>query len=356
MSETTPAGWYPAPHAGNELRYWDGAAWHAAPPFLPADAAGTPAPAHGAPPVPPQDAAPGPTPQAGAPVLPPYAAAPPHGPGSPYGVHPAAPYAAPGYPPYGAVVPGPPQGLAIAALVVGIAAFLAAWIPFLGLVIALVGAVLGVLALVRRQRKALAVTGTVLSGLGLAWALVVTISLSAIIWAPAPSYEDPDVGAAPAPEASPPSDDGFESFAPDTGPGSLQDPLPLPYVSDSSSGEEYRAEVRLVDDDATDEVLAWNEYNGLSMEGKRYILVEMTVTGLDPSGVEASYAAYDLSVATPEGEIYPSSFVVAPDESTLLTDMGRIEAGATARGLVAYQVPEDATDLLLSDYANFYSF
>ncbi|MEW1833557.1 DUF4328 domain-containing protein [Microbacterium sp. NPDC079995] len=29
---SAPAGWYPAPHAGNELRYWDGAEWAATPP------------------------------------------------------------------------------------------------------------------------------------------------------------------------------------------------------------------------------------------------------------------------------------------------------------------------------------
>ena len=26
---TMPAGWYPAPHADNELRYWNGATWGA---------------------------------------------------------------------------------------------------------------------------------------------------------------------------------------------------------------------------------------------------------------------------------------------------------------------------------------
>ncbi|MEW1834388.1 DUF2510 domain-containing protein [Microbacterium sp. NPDC079995] len=346
MTDTTPAGWYPAPHAGNELRYWDGSTWHAAPPFLPADAGG-------AAPTPPQPAG---VPPHGA--LPPYGAAPPYGAVPPHGVPPA-PYGAPppGYPPYGgAMPPGPPQGIAVAALVLGIAAFLSAWIPFLGLVIALVGAVFGVLALVRRQRKGLAVTGLVLSGLGLAWALIVTISISSIIWAPTRSYDDTDVGAAPAPEASPSPGQGFDSFAPDTGPGSLEDPLPLPYVAGSSSGDDYRAEVRLIDEDATDEVLAWNEYNGLTMQGMRYVLVEMTVTGLDPEGTEAAYASYDLSLATPDGKIYPSTFVVAPDDSTLLSDAGTVDEGETVEGLVAYLVPEDATDLLLSDYADFYAF
>lgn len=334
VSETTPPGWYPAPHAGNELRYWDGAAWHAAPPFLPADAAAVP-PAQG-------------------PVRA-YGPVPPH---APYGAPPA-PYGAPpaGYAPYGGPVlaPSAPQGWAVAALVLGIAAFLSAWIPFLGLLIALTGAVIGVIALVRRQRKALAVTGTVLSGLGLAWALIVSISIGSLIWAPSPSYSDPDAGAAPAPEASP-SDRGFEPYAPETGPGSLEDPLPLPYMAGPSSRDEYRADVRLVDEDATDEILGWNAYNERDITGMRYVLVEMTVTGLDPEGIEASYASYDLSVATPDGMSYPSAYVVPPDDTTLLVDQGTIAEGETVEGLVAYLVPEDATDLLLSDYANFYAF
>jgi hypothetical protein len=351
VTDTTPAGWYPAPHAGNELRYWDGSTWHAAPPFLPPGAAAapnaTPPHAPGVPPVPQPHG-----------TVPPLGAVPPYG-GVPQQGMPPAPYGAPppGYPAYGgAMPPGPPQGLAVAALVLGIAAFLSAWIPFLGLVIALVGVFFGVLALVRRQRKALAVTGTVFAGLGLAWALIVTISISSIFWAPTRSYDDTDVGAAPAPEASPSPGEGFDSFAPDTGPGSLEDPLPLPYVAGSSSGDDYRAEVRLVDEDATDEVLAWNEYNGLSVEGMRYVLVEMTVTGLDPEGTEAAYASYDLSLATADGKIYPSTFVVAPDDATMLSDAGTIDEGETVTGLVAYLVPGDAGDLLLSDYADFYAF
>ncbi|WP_413353431.1 DUF4328 domain-containing protein [Microbacterium sp. 1P06AB] len=40
---SAPAGWYPAPHAGNELRYWNGREWSATPP--PAAPASWPTPA-----------------------------------------------------------------------------------------------------------------------------------------------------------------------------------------------------------------------------------------------------------------------------------------------------------------------
>jgi len=42
---SAPAGWYPAPHAGNELRYWDGTEWTAPPPAV----AAWPAPGGAAP-------------------------------------------------------------------------------------------------------------------------------------------------------------------------------------------------------------------------------------------------------------------------------------------------------------------
>lgn len=315
MTETTPAGWYPAPHAGNELRYWDGTAWHAAPAYLPAGGAGG---AASTPPV---------APAAGVPS---------------------------GYPPYpgGPMTPPRAQGLAVTALVLGIAAFLSAWIPFLGLVIALVGLVFGVLALTKRQPKGLAATGTVVSGLATVWGIVVVIFFLSAIWVPFSNGS----AAAPAPEASEQLGDGGDTFAPESGPGSVTDPLPLPYVSDSSFGSDYTADVRLVDDDATDEVRGWSPYNETDIAGNRYVLVEMTVTGLDPEGTEAAYASYDLSLATPDGSIYSSTFVVGDDQATLLSDIGTIAEGETVTGLVAYLVPENATDLLLSDYEDYYSF
>lgn len=45
-----PAGWYPAPHAGGQLRYWDGARWlEGAPPPAPPVLTSAPAAAPGVP-------------------------------------------------------------------------------------------------------------------------------------------------------------------------------------------------------------------------------------------------------------------------------------------------------------------
>ncbi|MFJ6679994.1 DUF2510 domain-containing protein [Microbacterium sp. NPDC091382] len=330
MSETTPAGWYPAPHAGNELRYWDGTSWHAAPAYLPA---GT-------------SAAPGiPSPAPAAPVLPPYAS--------------GAPGMPPGYPPYsGGPVPRPRSvGLGVTALSLGIAAFVLGWIPFLGFVVAIAGAVFGVIALVRRQPKPLALTGTILSGVALVVACLATFSILSLIWSDTTddySYNSEQDYGSDSNDA--PAVPELEPYAPATGPGSLTDPLPLPYVHETGSRTEYSAEVRIVDEDATDEVRSWNSLNPAASDGYRYVLVEMTVASLDPDGLPAAFPTYDLSLATDDGGVYPYSFVVAPDDSTLLRDAGTIAEGDTATGLVAYLVPDDATDFLLTDLAGYYAF
>lgn len=290
MTETTPAGWYPAPHANGEPRYWDGAAWHAAPPYVPA------------------------------------------GPASP--------------PPY-ATGPARPQGLAVTALILGVAAVLSALIPFLGLVVAIAGLVFGVIALVKRQPKGLAVTGTALSGLSAAWSLIVAIGL--LSWILTPSSGSPE-GIEPLPEESQSAE--APPLAPDAGVGSIEDPLPQPYVSESS----YSVEARMFDDDATAEIASWSRYNDEPGPGNRYVLVEMTVTGLDPAGTEAYFAAYELSLATPDGSTYASAYVAAEDAAVMLTDADTLAEGESVTGLVAYAVPAQAEDFLLADWRSYTEF
>ncbi|MFE3584763.1 DUF4190 domain-containing protein [Streptomyces vinaceus] len=122
-----------------------------------------------APPAPGAFAPPAPMPPApafGAPV-------PPGPPAGPWGAHAHAPGAAPGNP-WGAPAPSTTNGLAVAALTLGIAAVVIGVIPFLfwaGGILAVVGIGIGIGALVRASkgagRKAMAVTGTALAVLGI---------------------------------------------------------------------------------------------------------------------------------------------------------------------------------------------
>ncbi len=144
---STPAGWYPAPHANNELRYWDGAGWLDWTPQQAADA----------------QAAGGSTP--------------------------ASDVAAASYPGAatagveGPRVAGPPRAraLSIVALGLGIGALLLSWVPWLGVLLAVAAVAVGIVALVRKQPLGLSLTGLILGGLALLVALVVTISFTAFI-------------------------------------------------------------------------------------------------------------------------------------------------------------------------------
>lgn len=120
MSDPTPVpGWYPAPHANNEQRYWDGAQW------LESD-----------------------------------------------------PNAAPGA--VGTLSPTPKKkGLAIAALIVGIVAFFTGLFPVVGIVLGIAAIVLGILTLVRKQTKGLGITAIVLGGIAAIVSVIMTISFSA---------------------------------------------------------------------------------------------------------------------------------------------------------------------------------
>ena len=98
---------------------------------------------------------------------------------------PAAPTAPAAPNPYaGGFAPELPKGLAIAALVVSIIAFLTGLAPFLGGVLALVGLILGIVALVKVKKgtaagKGMGITAIVLSSLALIANIVMSLLL---IW------------------------------------------------------------------------------------------------------------------------------------------------------------------------------
>ncbi|HCS61220.1 MAG TPA: hypothetical protein DIW46_07470 [Microbacterium sp.] len=95
---------------------------------------------------------------------------------------------APQYPVYGGpsayapIAPGPGVGgLAIAALIVGIVAFVTGWIPIVGLVFAVVGIVLGILAVRKPRGKGFGITALILSGLAAITGIIMLIFLVAFV-------------------------------------------------------------------------------------------------------------------------------------------------------------------------------
>ena len=96
---------------------------------------------------------------------------------------PAAPaYAAPAY---GAVAQQP-KGLAITSMVLGIAGIVLAWIPgvnWVALPAAIVGLILGIIALKKGQPRGMALTGIILGAIAIIFAIIGIILFVAVIGA-----------------------------------------------------------------------------------------------------------------------------------------------------------------------------
>lgn len=75
--------------------------------------------------------------------------------------------------------PKPAKRLALAALIVGIVAFLTGFVPFFGFLAGGTAVLLGLLALKRRQPKGLSITGIALGGVAALTSLIMTITLIA---------------------------------------------------------------------------------------------------------------------------------------------------------------------------------
>ncbi len=319
-----PAGWYPAPHANNEPRYWDGRDWsETPPPFQPEQPA---APMYGS----------------VAQMAPPAVRAP----GS----------------------ANQPYGLSVAALVVGIVAFLTGLVPVLGLVLAITAVVLAIMALVKRHAKKMAITGLVLGGVALLTGVAVagggddstdsaskasSVVESAETAKPSEPAEQESQTNAPAAADEPEK----ASEAAPTADGTVENPSPQPYTAKGLlGGEKYSLTARIVDANANAAVAQYNMFNDEAPAGFKYVIAELTMTGIDPDGVEPSLASIDLSLATPEGNRYDGEYIMFGDGMPSMSDGPTLYPGSKFTGYTAYLVPDSAQSFLLYDNGKYIAF
>lgn len=332
MAETPPAGWYPAPHANDESRYWDGQRWVDSPT---AGAASAPQ-------------------------------------------QPVSTYAQPGTPQTMTVPPPAPvntKGLALTALILGIVAFLTGLVPWLGLILAIAAIAVGIFALIKKQSKALSITGVALGGIAFVTGVIVTVSFSAFLNAagtasqigeepitiPTAASEESVNPETPAAEEEPAAESPAteEEPAPEApaADGTVSNPFPQPYTAEGFlGGDKYTLTGRVIDANANALVKGWNQFNSDAPAGFKYVVVELTMTGLDPDGVEPSLAAFDLSLATSEGNRYSTEFIVFGEGMPSMTDGPTLYPGNAFTGFTAYIVPEAAQAFLLHDNGNYISF
>lgn len=139
--------------------------------------------------------------------------------------------------------------------------------------------------------------------------------------------------------------------------GDVANPFPQPYTAKGLlGGEKYSLTGRVADANANAAVAGYNMYNEEAPAGFKYVIVELTMTGIDPEGVEPSLASFDLSLATPEGNRYDTEFIVYAEGMADMSDGPTLYPGSSFTGYTAYIVPEGVESFLLYDNGNYISF
>ena len=67
------------------------------------------------------------------------------------------------------------KGFSIAALILGICALVFCWIPVVNWILAILAVVFGIIGLVKKAKKGMAITGLILGGISLLVAIIISI-------------------------------------------------------------------------------------------------------------------------------------------------------------------------------------
>lgn len=233
------------------------------------------------------------------------------------------------------------NGLAIAALVLGIVGLVLAFIPLVGGFggfLGFVGLVLGVVALfLKGRKKGLAIAGAAVSALALIVSIVMGLVYTAMFVSSVdqainqPVTVDPVEGA----EEEAPAGDEAAGEA-----GTRENPVAVGSVI---SGTEYDVVINSVTLNATDQVLAASPVNDAPADGLAYAIINASITY---TGEESGYAAMAMiDFVADSGEVYDSSdnFAVAPDPSLGLDELF---TGGVATGNTVIAIPADAQGVL----------
>lgn len=219
-------------------------------------------------------------------------------------------------------VPGPTNGLAIAALVVGIVAFISGWAPIWGLLAGGAAVVLGILGLKKPGGKGMAIAGIITGGLGALWGLVVTIIFFLALVAGLSG-----IGAAG--EIVKEANDQLS-----------QSQQMIDAKKDFAKGETAKIDglevkVNSVQRDYTPD----NSYMAAA-EGKELIVVNYTVKNV---GEDSKYVSSFTFSLNENGVADGPSFVTVEPAF----DGGDVSPGASITGNVVFEVSKGATDLKL---------
>ncbi|WP_167043630.1 DUF4190 domain-containing protein [Salinibacterium sp. ZJ454] len=245
-----------------------------------------------------------------------------------------------------AVAPKGKNGLGLAALIVGAVAFVMALIPVATYVagfIAFVGLVLGIIALVLKNRvKRIAAIGTIVSGIALVLSIVMSVVYTvALIASVEPDFfsEVNQEITGEAPLAEEPAGEE-ESPAASDAIGTRTNPAPLGSVVELTGfdGMAYDITLGAPTLNANDAVAAANQFNEAPPAGFQYAMVPVTFTYTgDTTGTP--WIDVSIEFVSAAGTTHTKSDVSVVAPSPAVTDINDLYPGASGTGNVVILVP-----------------
>lgn len=175
---------------------------------------------------------------------------------------------------------------------------------------------------------------------------------------PPPKADDADIAKTPvAVVEEPAAEEAVAEATPKTPPapkaGTVANPMPQPYVAKGLLGGEKYSLTGRVSHDGPD-VTQWNMFNDPAPAGFKWVVVELTMAGIDEDGVQPSLASFDLSLSTAEGNKYnEDSGIVLGDGMPRMYEGPTLYPGSAFTGYVSFLVPEGSTGFMLHDNGNY---
>lgn len=274
----------------------------------------------------------------------------------PQQLYPPAPQQASGRPPMGEQ-PKRTNGLGIAAFIVAIVGFIFACMPgalIVGWVLLPIAFILGLVAIFLKGKvKWQAVSAVIISVVGtIVGFIVFFVAVGNAIGDAVEENSNVNVTSSEAaevdsaePDAPADEADGTvaeEAPAEDAEAGTRENPVPL---GSSLEGRDWTVTINSVTLDATDAVLAENQFNDEPAEGNVYILVNYTITYTGDDADGSTPISVGLDYVTAGGNTVESydSLVVAPDA---IDTMNTLYEGASTTGNEVFEVPAPVDGVL----------
>jgi uncharacterized membrane protein len=227
---------------------------------------------------------------------------------------------------YGQMEPKPTNGLAIAALVTGVVAFVVGWIPFVGLIVGLTAIGLGIAGLNKSSAKGMSIAGLVTGGLAVLFNLImIFLFLASVAF-----YSGLSV----------PSNQS-QNY------NSAVQQAKLSAKKDFAAGETAVFDNFEVKVNSVQRAYVPTNPADRAPSGKELVVVNLTVKNVSPS--DASIAPYELKLDA-DGVINRANYlVVAPPFNG-----GSLPSGASYNGNIVYEVNQGATKLALQYQSSYY--